>query len=106
MMSAGDLAGWLAAALTLAAFLMRSMMALRLAAIAANLCFILYGVLNLAWPVLALHLALLPCNLQRLRELQRSATGEVRGGAERPQDHTAGGATRRIFRLVMSCQAK
>lgn len=91
-MSAGDLAGWLAAGLTLLAFLMRSMTALRLAAIAANLCFILYGALNMAWPVLALHLTLLPCNLQRLWELRA--------------DHSAGGATRRILRLVKSCQAR
>lgn len=105
-MSAGDLAGWLAAALTLLAFLMRSMMALRLAAIAANLCFILYGLLNVAWPVLALHLALLPCNLQRLWELRRPDASDVRDGAGSGQDHTAGGATRRIFRLVTSCQTK
>ena len=105
-MSVGDFAGWLAAALTLLAFLMRSMTALRLAAIAANLCFILYGVLNVAWPVLALHLALLPCNLQRLWELQRSASGDARGGMDGRRDHSAGGATRRIFRLVKSCQAR
>lgn len=71
-MSAGDLMGWLAAGLTLLAFLMRSMMALRLAAIAANLCFILYGAMILSYPVLVLHLALLPCNLLRLCELWRS----------------------------------
>ncbi|HMA16531.1 MAG: hypothetical protein ACM35H_02055 [Bacteroidota bacterium] len=105
-MSAGDLAGWVAAALTLLAFLMRSMTALRLAAIAANLCFILYGMLNVAWPVLALHLVLLPCNLQRLWELQRSAGGDSGDDVSGRRDHSAGGATRRIFRLVKSCQAR
>jgi uncharacterized membrane protein len=70
-MSAGDVMGWLAAALTLLAFLMRSMTALRIVAIAANLCFILYGAMSWAYPVLVLHIALLPCNVLRLCELWR-----------------------------------
>jgi hypothetical protein len=70
-MSAGDVMGWLAAALTLLAFLMRSMTALRIVAIAANLCFILYGTMSWAYPILVLHIALLPCNVLRLCELWR-----------------------------------
>lgn len=75
MSAAGELVGWAAAVLTLLAFLMRSMTALRLAAIGANICFILYGAMSLAYPVLVLHLALLPCNLLRLCELWRGAAG-------------------------------
>ena len=70
-MSAGDVMGWLAAALTLLAFLMRSMTALRIVAIAANLCFILYGAMSWAYPILVLHIALLPCNVLRLCALWR-----------------------------------
>jgi hypothetical protein len=76
-MSVGDAMGWLAAALTLLAFLMRSMTALRVVAIAANLCFILYGAMNWAYPVLVLHIALLPCNLLRLCELRRAGGGRA-----------------------------
>jgi CRP/FNR family cyclic AMP-dependent transcriptional regulator len=70
-MDAGDLAGWLAASLTLISFSMRSMMALRIAAIAANVCFILYGTANGLYPVVVLHILLLPCNFLRLYELRR-----------------------------------
>lgn len=68
-MSAGDLAGWMAAGLTLLTFSMRSMVWLRLVALAANLCFIGYGVLGELYPVVALHVLLIPCNLYRLSEL-------------------------------------
>lgn len=74
-MSAGDAVGWLAATLTLLAFLMRSMTALRVVAIAANLCFILYGAMSWAYPILVLHIALLPCNVLRLCELRRAGDG-------------------------------
>lgn len=68
-MTGVDLVGWLAAALTLLAFFMRSMTALRAVAIAANLCFLLYGAANWLYPVLVLHVLLLPCNAVRLYEL-------------------------------------
>ena len=97
-MSVGDLMGWLAAALTLVAFLMRSMTALRVVAIAANLCFILYGAMTFAWPALALQIALLPCNLQRLWELRRGeaarvAQGTPAGGVLREQAGRGGGSS-------------
>lgn len=104
-MSAADLAGWLAAVLTLMAFLMRSMAALRLAAIAANLCFMLYGAMSGAYPVLVLHLVLLPCNLQRLWELRRGGAGAPQGSGVSAAQCT-GGASRRIRRWVTSCQAR
>jgi hypothetical protein len=68
-MSAGELTGWLAAALTLLTFSMQSMLALRVAAVTANLAFIAYGAVVLLEPVLVLHLLLLPCNLFRLCQL-------------------------------------
>jgi CRP/FNR family cyclic AMP-dependent transcriptional regulator len=63
-----DSVGWLAAGLTLAAFLMRDMQALRIAGIGANLAFIAYGVAEQLYPVVALHALLLPCNALRLAE--------------------------------------
>lgn len=64
-----DIAGWVAAALTLLTFSMQSMLALRLVAISANFAFITYGMLAALAPVLFLHLLLLPCNLVRLAQL-------------------------------------
>lgn len=71
-MTGQELLGWTAAGMTLLTFSMRSMVALRTAAVAANLCFIAYGMSGTLYPVLALHLLLLPCNLLRLRQLYRS----------------------------------
>jgi hypothetical protein len=68
-MTGTDLAGWLAAGLTLATFSMQSMSRLRASAIAANVCFITYGLLSGLYPVIVLHALLLPCNALRLYQL-------------------------------------
>jgi CRP/FNR family cyclic AMP-dependent transcriptional regulator len=71
-------AGWVAAVLVFSAFFMRTMIPLRIAAIASNVAFIAYALLGLRYgvfdrlyPILVLHSALLPLNLIRLRELKR-----------------------------------
>lgn len=66
-----ELFGYLGAALTLATFSMKTMLHLRRVGIAANLAFIAYGVSYQVYPVLLLHLALLPLNVWRLRQLLR-----------------------------------
>lgn len=66
-----DIVGWLAAAFTLAAYSMRTMVPLRIAAIGANVSFIIFGALDATLPILALHTALLPFNGYRLWELLR-----------------------------------
>lgn len=82
-----DTLGYLAAALVLATFCMRSMVALRLTAIASNVAFIAYAVQAGIHPVLALHVILLPVNAWRLMQAARRplapATPEVtvRGAA-------------------------
>jgi CRP/FNR family transcriptional regulator, cyclic AMP receptor protein len=68
-MTGTDLAGWLAAGLTLTTFSMQSMLRLRASAIAANVCFITYGLLSGLYPVIVLHALLLPCNVLRLYQL-------------------------------------
>src|SRR5215472_4635269 len=60
--------GYLAASLVLATFCMKSMDALRLAAIASNMAFIAYGYFGHFPPVLLLHALLLPINIYRLVE--------------------------------------
>ncbi len=69
--------GWLAAGLTLISFFQKRMIPLRLAAIAANVTFIVYAMLIGAWHVMALHATLLPFNILRLVEMQR-LTDKVR----------------------------
>ncbi len=81
-----ELLGWSAAALTLTAFTMRDLRVLRAAAVGASLCFIAYGAATSAWPVLALHLVLLPLNLQRLHEARRRPAD---GPGRRPARHAA-----------------
>jgi len=66
-----DLAGYLASALVLATFCMRTMVALRIAAIGSNICFIGFGVAAHVYPVLLLHVVLLPLNTIRTLEMLR-----------------------------------
>ncbi|MFB9150169.1 cyclic nucleotide-binding domain-containing protein [Roseovarius ramblicola] len=65
-----EVVGWLAAVLKVASLLaMKSMIPLRILAIASSVCFIIYsGVLQL-WPLLAVELVLLPTNAYRLYEI-------------------------------------
>lgn len=68
-MELADLLGWVAVLFTLTAFSMRTMLPLRAAAIGANFCFIGFGYLEGALPILTLHAILLPCNVTRLRQI-------------------------------------
>lgn len=61
--------GYLGALLTLTTFSMKTMLHLRMVAIVSNLAFITYGVLGHVYPVLLLHLTLLPLNVWRLWQL-------------------------------------
>ena len=66
-----DAAGYLASLLVLATFCMRTMTALRVAAIGSNFCFIGYGLAAHLYPVLLLHAVLLPLNAARTLEMLR-----------------------------------
>lgn len=63
--------GYIAAFLVASTFCMKTMIALRCFAIASNFCFILYAYFNLPvlYPVLLLHVFLLPLNCHRLFSL-------------------------------------
>src|SRR5262245_26720970 len=65
--------GYVASALVFATFWMRTMLPLRLVAIASNVAFIGYGSLVGIKPVLMLHLSLLPMNVYRLLQARRAA---------------------------------
>jgi CRP/FNR family transcriptional regulator, cyclic AMP receptor protein len=61
--------GYLGALMTLATFSMKTMLHLRMVGIVANLAFVTYGVLDHVYPVLLLHMTLLPLNVWRLWQL-------------------------------------
>ena len=61
--------GYAAAACVFLTFYMKTMIPLRVAGIVSNVFFITYGYLALAYPVLVLHLVLLPLNAMRLRQM-------------------------------------
>ena len=71
-------AAWFAAGLVFAAFFMKTMIPLRIIAIASNVAFVAYALLGLrygifdrVYPILVLHAALLPLNVMRLRQMNR-----------------------------------
>ncbi|MDQ2735452.1 MAG: hypothetical protein M3Y55_10780 [Pseudomonadota bacterium] len=63
--------GWAAALLTMLTFISVDMRQLRLLALVANAAFIAYGSMAHLLPVMALHLALVPVNLWRLKHALR-----------------------------------
>jgi hypothetical protein len=70
-MHIGEIAGYLAAVLVFLTFYMKTMVPLRIVGICSNCTFIVYAYLGGLYPVLILHLILLPLNGLRLREILR-----------------------------------
>lgn len=64
-----DLVGYLAASLVVATFMMRSILWLRIFALASNVAFLLYAGMAGLGPILVLHAILLPINLFRIGEI-------------------------------------
>jgi hypothetical protein len=69
MMTVYQITGIVASTLVLLTFLTKDIRLLRTFAIMSNFAFIAYGVLGSLWPVLCLHLLLLPVNVTRLMEM-------------------------------------
>lgn len=81
MIYVAEFAGYLAAVLVFLTFYMKTMVPLRIVGICSNCAFIVYGYLGGLYPVLVLHLVLLPLNAVRLREMLRLAK-QVREAAD------------------------
>jgi hypothetical protein len=64
------LLGFAAAAAVLAGFCMNSIRHLRLAALASNVLFVIYGLFAHVYPVVILHIILVPINLQKLHRIK------------------------------------
>jgi hypothetical protein len=78
-----DLLGLAAAFAVLASFCMTTIVSLRSVAIASNVLFICYGMIGHIYPVLFLHITLLPINLIKLyqtRHPQRQIMNREAGG--------------------------
>jgi CRP-like cAMP-binding protein len=80
-MSLAEMSGYLAAGLVFFTFYMKTMIPLRAIGIGANFAFITYGFLGGLYPVLILHLILLPLNGLRLRQMLL-LTQQVRQAAQ------------------------
>lgn len=78
-----ELCGFAAGAMTLTAFFCRSMGKLRMAAICANVLFIVYAVGNDLFPILLLHAMLLPVNVARFLSLTRRRAVVITAGPSR-----------------------
>lgn len=70
-MTLADAIGFIAAGLMLASYLMKSMMPLRIVALAACVGFVIYGSLKHALPTLVLYAALIPINIKKVLEIRR-----------------------------------
>lgn len=81
MIHIADIAGYVAALLVFLTFYMKTMIPLRIVGIGSNFAFIAYGFLGDLYPVLVLHLILLPLDAWRLREMLR-LTKQVREAAQ------------------------
>ncbi|HWC05293.1 MAG TPA: cyclic nucleotide-binding domain-containing protein [Methylomirabilota bacterium] len=66
-----EVTGYVASILVLSTFYMKTMIPLRGCAIASNIAFIGYGFFGEIYPVLILHLLLLPLNIKRLLEIRQ-----------------------------------
>lgn len=79
-----EITGYVASALVLAAFWMRTMIPLRVVALGSNIAFIIYGILGGLVPIWVLHSILLPLNIYRtvemtrlLQRVRRAARGDL-----------------------------
>jgi CRP/FNR family cyclic AMP-dependent transcriptional regulator len=81
MIHVAEIVGYLAALLVFLTFYMKTMIPLRIVGICSNCAFIAYGYLGELYPVLILHVILLPLNSLRLREMLR-LTKQVREAAQ------------------------
>lgn len=80
-MSYWSLFAWGGAALAVTAFFMKTMIPLRMVALASHLCFLIYGLATGSYYVLLAYGVTLPFNLWRLRQMQRLVSN-VRNAAD------------------------
>jgi CRP/FNR family cyclic AMP-dependent transcriptional regulator len=77
-----DLLGYAASLLVLTTFCMSTMLRLRWVAIGSNVLFILFGFFGHIYPVMILHIILLPVNVIRLAQIYRLGRSVARSDGE------------------------
>ena len=84
MWSIGYLFGFIGAVLTLASYLMKSMLPLRMMALAANVFFVAYGYLEAALPSLMLYATMIPINAKKIYEIKKLVRAIEHAKADTP----------------------
>jgi|SRR5437763_12877125 ABC-type glycerol-3-phosphate transport system permease component len=87
-MTLTNMLGWFAAGLVFATFCANQMAPLRALAIVSNVAFIGYGYVDDLWPIVVLHVTMLPMNVIRFRQALREvgASAQEKGGVGAPPD--------------------
>lgn len=84
MTTIGYVCGFIGAALTLASYSMKSMLPLRLVALASNVFFVIYGIYEAAIPTLVLYAVLIPINAKKTLDIRRLIRDMERAKADSP----------------------
>ena len=84
MTTAGYVCGFIGAGLTLASYTMKSMMPLRLVALAASCFFVAYGWLEAALPSLVLYSIMIPINAKKAWEIRKLVRAIEQAKADTP----------------------
>lgn len=84
MTTIGYVCGFIGAALTLASYSMKSMLPLRLVALASNVFFVIYGLYEAAIPTLVLYAVLIPINAKKTLDIRRLIRDMERAKADSP----------------------
>jgi len=84
MGSIGYVFGFIGAALTVASYLMKSMLPLRTVALSANVFLVIYAFFGGSWPTMALYLAMIPINAKKMVDIRRLVRAIQDAKAETP----------------------
>lgn len=84
MTTIGYVCGFIGAGLTLASYSMKSMLPLRLVALASNVFFVIYGIYEAAIPSLVLYATLIPINAKKAWDIRRLIRDMERAKADSP----------------------
>ena len=76
--------GFIGAALLVTSFLMKSMLPLRLVALAANVCLLIFALNVQSWPSVLIYIAMIPLNLLKVREIRKMVAAMERARTETP----------------------
>ena len=84
MGSIGYVFGFIGAALTVASYLMKSMLPLRMVALSANVFLVIYAFQGGSWPTMVLYLAMIPINAKKMVDIRRLVRAIQHAKADTP----------------------